>query len=179
MSVVRIILYKARSDINQHVISASTTATQNATRIFIKQPVYQMTARARAAATPPAAQRAFPVIIGIAALPVPVWLVAAALPEDSAVLVPVAVLAAVFPEVEAEVVREPVEAAVEAEAEAPVVAEAPVSVAVTVTAIKAPPGIEEIGIALDQVVLIPLSFMLAEQVALEESYLQFSEMVLR
>lgn len=119
-----------------------------------------------------------PVTIGIAALPVPEWLVAAALllSEEPAVLVPVAVL----PEVEAEVVRldEPVETAVEAEAEAPVVAEAPVSVAVTVTAIRAPPGIEVIGTEDTQELTIPLWFMLAEQVAVEESYLQFSDTVL-
>jgi hypothetical protein len=72
--------------------------------------------------------------MGIAALPVPEWLVAAALlSEEATVLVPVAVL----PDTEAEVVKleEPVETAVEAEAEAPVVAEAPVSVAVMVATI--------------------------------------------
>jgi hypothetical protein len=120
-----------------------------------------------------------PVTIGIAALPVPEWLVAAALllSEEPAVLVPVAVL----PEVEAEVVRldEPVETAVETEAEALVVAEAPVSVAVTVTAIRAPPGIEVIGILEDvHVVVSPSSFKLAKQLAVEESYLQFSDTVL-
>jgi hypothetical protein len=119
-----------------------------------------------------------PVTIGIAALPVPEWLVAAALllSEEPAVLVPVAVL----PDVEAEVVRldEPVETAVEAETEAPVVAEAPVSVAVTVTAIRAPPGIEVIGITDAHVVVSPPSFTLAEQLAVEESNLQFSDMIL-
>lgn len=88
--------------------------------------------------------------MGIAALPLSVWLVAAALPllEGVSVLVPVA--AEVLPEVEAEVVKvdAPVEAAVEAEAKAPVVAEAPAaSVPVTVTDIIAP-GNSDKGTAL-------------------------------
>jgi hypothetical protein len=129
-----------------------------------------------AAATPPAAaQRAFPVIIGIAALPVSVWLVAAALllSEDPPVLEPVA-------EVEAEVVSvdAPVDAAVEAEAESPVVAEAAaVPVPVIVTGIIAP-GISVIGTAVWNAVVSPLSFMLMLQETDVASYWHFSEIVL-
>lgn len=114
--------------------------------------------------------------MGMAALPVSVWLVAAALllSEEPAVLVPVAVLAAVLSE--AEVAK--VEAAVEAEAEAPVVAEAPAApVPVMVTGIKAP-GISVIGTPVWNAVVRPLSFMLTEQLTVVASYLHFSEIVL-
>lgn len=153
---------------------------------FKKCPDNQRATRARAAATPPAAQRAFPVIMGMAALPDSVWLVAAALllsEDPPAVLVPVLVLVpvAVLSEVEAEVVKVAplVEAAVEAETEAPVVAEAlSVPVAVIVTGINAPPGISEIAMAEFQLVVTPPSSMLAPHLALVASYLQLSMMVL-
>lgn len=138
----------------------------------------QRAARANAAATPPTAQRAFPVIIGIAALPDSVWLVAAALllSEDSLVLVPVLVP----PVVDAEVVKVAllVEAAVEADTEAPVVAAAfSVPVPVIVTVIKPPPpGISVRATAEVKVVVMPSSSRLAAQVTLTESYLQFSVM---
>lgn len=118
----------------------------------------------------------------MAALPVSVELVAAALllSEESPVLVPVAVLAAVLSEAEAEVVKvdAPVEAAVEAEAEAPVVAEAPAApVPVIVTGIKAP-GISVLGTPVWNAVVRPLSFMLTEQLTDVASYSHFSEIVL-
>lgn len=123
--------------------------------------------RASAAAAPPATQRAFPVIMGIAALPDSVWLVAAALllsEEPPAVLVPVAPL---------------VEAAVEAETEAPVVAEAlSVPVAVIVTGINAPPGISEIATAEFQLEVVPCFSKVALHLTLVASYLQLSAMVL-
>lgn len=114
--------------------------------------------------------------MGMAALPVSVGLVAAALllSEEPPVLVPVA------SEAEAEVVKvdAPVEAAVEAEAEAPVVAEAPaVPVPVIVTVIKAP-GISVLGTPVWNAVVRPLSFMLIEQLTDVASYSQFSEIVL-
>jgi cobalamin synthase len=141
---------------------------------------------ARAAATPPAAQRAFPVIMGIAALPVSVWLVAAALllsEESLAVLVSVAVFVpvAVLSEVETEVVNVAplVEEAVEAETEAPVVAEElSEPVAVTVTGINAPPGISVIAIFECHEEIVPLSSKVAPQLTLVASYLQLSAMAL-
>lgn len=135
---------------------------------------------ARAAATPPAAQRAFPVIMGIAALPVSVWMVAAALllsEESLAVLVPVAVLS----EAEAEVVNVPplVEEAVEAETEAPVVAEElSVPVAVIVTGINAPPGISVIATFECHEEIVPLLSKVAPQLTLVASYLQLSAIAL-
>lgn len=141
-------------------------------------PDNQRSARANAAAAPPAAQRAFPVIIGIAALPDLVWLVVAALllSEESLVLVPVLVP----PVVEAEVVKVAplVEAAVEADTEAPVVAAAAtVPVPVIVTGINAPPpGISVRATAEVKVVVMPSSSTLAAQVTLTESYLQLSAM---
>lgn len=116
--------------------------------------------------------------MGMAALPVSVWLVAAALllSEEPAVLVPVAVLAVVLSDAEAAVAK--VEAAVEAEAEAPVVAEAPAApVPVMVTGIKAP-GTSDIGTPVWNAVVRPLSFMLTEQLTDVASYLHFSEIVL-
>jgi hypothetical protein len=141
---------------------------------------------ARAAATPPAAQRAFPVIMGIAALSVSVWLVAAALllsEESLAVVVPVAVFVpvAVLSEVEAEVVKVAplVEAAVEAETEAPVVAEELSDpVAVIVTGINAPPGISVIATFEFHEEIVPLSSKVAPQLTLVASYLQLSAIVL-
>jgi hypothetical protein len=121
-----------------------------------------------AAATPPAAQRALPVIMGKAALGDEVWVwvpVAAPLLLSELVEVPVAVL-------EAEVVMldPPVEEAVEAVAEAPVVAEAPaVPVAVMLTGRKAPPGIIERGTPVLIAEVMPLSIMVPEQVTLVAS----------
>lgn len=123
--------------------------------------------------------------MGIAALPVLDWLVAAALllSEEPAVLVPVLVLVpvAVLSEVEAEVVKvaAPVEVAVEAETEAPVVADAlSVPVAVIVTGINAPPGISVIAMAEFHVEVVPPSLRVAPQLAVLASYLQLSAMVL-
>jgi hypothetical protein len=121
-----------------------------------------------AAATPPAAQRALPVIMGKAALGDEVWVwvpVAAPLLLSELVEVPVVVL-------EAEVVMldPPVEEAVEAVAEAPVVAEAPaVPAAVMLTGRKAPPGIIEIGTPVFIAEVMPLSIMDPEQVTLVAS----------
>lgn len=121
--------------------------------------------------------------MGIAALPVSVWLVAAALllSEDSpAALVPVVASVAVLPVVEAEVVKVApvVDATVEAEAEAPVVAEAPpVPVAVTVTGMNAP-GNSVKATAEFIVVVKPRSSRLTLQVTLTESYEHLSATVL-
>ena len=146
---------------------------------YMTHPTPYIAARAiAAAATPPAAQRALPVIMGKAALgdEVRVWVPVAAalllLPE--LVKVPVAVL-------EAEVVMldPPVEEAVEAVAEAPVVGEAPaVPVAVILTGRRAPPGIRERGTPVLTAEVTPLSIMVPEQVTLVASYLQRSSRVL-
>lgn len=105
--------------------------------------------------------------MGIAALPVSDWLVAAAL---SVAVVPV----------EAEVVKVavPVEAAVEAETEAPVVAAAlAVPVPVIVTGIITP-GSSVMGTAVEKEVVNPSSSILIAQEIVTESYVHFSAMAL-